>query len=119
MKRRKILTERLYYHDSYLKEFKAQILKKMKINNHFAVILDKTAFYPTSGGQPYDTGTIQNIEVIDVMEENNDIIHILKEELKEESGTIIDGKIDWGRRFDHMQQHTGQHILSGALMKMW
>jgi len=113
------LTERLYYQDSYLQEFKARIIKKVKIDNQPAVVLDRTAFYPTSGGQPYDRGVIQEVSVVEVVEEGKEIIHILKEELKEDVDAVVTGKIDWKRRFDHMQQHTGQHILSGALMKIW
>jgi len=113
------LTKRLYYQNSYLKEFRAKVLKKIKIVNQPAVVLDETAFYPTSGGQPYDKGLIQNIPVVEVLEDNNEIIHILKEELKEKINCEVVGKIDWKRRFDHMQQHLGQHILSGALMKLW
>jgi alanyl-tRNA synthetase len=113
------LTKRLYYQDSYLKEFKAKVLRKLKIDNQPAVVLDETAFYPTSGGQPYDKGFIQDIPVIEVVEEGDEIIHILKEELKEKINSEVVGKIDWKRRFDHMQQHLGQHILSGALMEIW
>ncbi len=113
------MTEKLYYQNSYLKEFTARVLKKIKIDNRAAVVLDRTAFYPTSGGQPYDTGTIQDIVVLEVLEYDEKIIHILHDELKENIGTIITGKINWKRRFDHMQQHSGQHILSGALMKIW
>ena len=113
------MTKRLYYQDSYLKEFKAKVLKKIKIDNQPAVILDETAFYPTSGGQPYDKGFIQDVPVVEVVEEGDEIIHILKEELKEKINSEVVGKIGWKRRFDHMQQHLGQHILSGALMEMW
>jgi len=113
------LTKRLYYQSSYLKEFRAKVLKKIKIDNQPAVVLDETAFYPTSGGQPYDKGLIQNIPVVEVLEDNNEIIHILKEELKEKINSEVVGKIDWERRFGHMQQHLGQHILSGVLMKLW
>lgn len=115
----KIVTERLYYQDSYLKEFKAKVLKKIKINNQPAVVLYKTAFYPTSGGQPYDKGVIQDIPVVEVLEDNNKTIHVLKEELKEKINSEVVGKIDWERRFDHMQQHSGQHILSAAFEKLW
>ncbi len=113
------MTERLYYEDSYLKEFKAKVLKKIKINNQPAVVLDETAFYPTSGGQPYDKGVIQDVPVVEVVEEDDEVVHILKKELKEKINSEVVGKIDWKRRFDHMQQHLGQHILSGALMKLW
>ncbi|MEA2088161.1 MAG: DHHA1 domain-containing protein [Candidatus Caldatribacteriota bacterium] len=113
------MTKRLYYEDSYLKEFRAKVLKKIKIDNQPAVVLDETAFYPTSGGQPYDKGVIQDVPVVEVVEEGDEIIHILKEELKEKINCEVVGKIDWERRFDHIQQHSGQHILSGALMKLW
>jgi len=113
------LTQRLYYRDSYLKEFKARILKKVKISNQSAVILDRTAFYPTSGGQPFDKGVIQDTPVVEVVEEGEKIVHILREEIEEEINSEVVGRIDWERRFDHMQQHLGQHILSGALMKLW
>ncbi|HBY57885.1 MAG TPA: hypothetical protein DEG96_08535 [Candidatus Atribacteria bacterium] len=113
------MTERLYYQDSYLKEFKARILKRIKIGNQPAVILDRTAFYPTSGGQPFDKGVIQDTPVVEVVEEDEEIIHILREEIKEEINSQVVGRIDWERRFDHMQQHSGQHILSGTLMELW
>ena len=113
------MTKRLYYQDSYLKEFKAKVLKKIKIDNQPAVVLDETAFYPTSGGQPYDVGVIQDVSVVEVVEEGDERIHILKEELKEEINSEVIGKIDWERRFDHMQQHLGQHILSGALIEIY
>ncbi|MBA7598564.1 Alanine--tRNA ligase [subsurface metagenome] len=113
------MAERLYYEDSYLKEFRAKILKKIKIDNQPAVVLDETAFYPTSGGQPYDKGVIQDVPVVEVVEEGDEIIHILEKELKEKINSEVVGKIDWKRRFDHMQQHLGQHILSGALIKLW
>lgn len=113
------MTERLYYEDSYLKEFKAKVLKKIKIDNRPAVVLDETAFYPTSGGQPYDKGVIQDVPVVEVVEDNDEIIHILKEELNEKINSRVLGKIDWNRRFDHMQQHSGQHILSAAFEKLW
>lgn len=113
------MTKRLYYQDSYLKEFKAKVLKKIKIDNQPAVVLDETAFYPTSGGQPYDVGVIQDVPVVEVVEEGDEIIHILKEELKEEINSEVIGKIDWERRFDRMQQHLGQHILSGALIEIY
>ena len=113
------MAKRLYYQDSYLKEFKGKVIKKIKIDNQPAVVLDETAFYPTSGGQPYDKGFIQDVPVVEVVEEGDEIIHILKEELKEKINSEVVGKIDWKRRFDHMQQHLGQHILSGALMEIW
>ncbi|GAB4114586.1 MAG: serine-tRNA(Ala) deacylase AlaX [Candidatus Caldatribacteriota bacterium] len=113
------MTERIYYQDSYLKEYKSKVIKKMEIKNRPALVLDQTIFYPTSGGQPYDQGFIQNIPVVEVLEEGEDIIHVLQQEWEGQEQEEVISKIDWTRRFDHMQQHTGQHILSGALMKIW
>ncbi len=115
----RVLTKRLYYEESYLQEFKGKILEKIKINGKPALILDNTCFYPTSGGQPNDLGYIQGVSIVDVIEDNEKIIHVLKGGIEEECGDTVIGKIDWKRRFDHMQQHLGQHILSGALMKLW
>jgi alanyl-tRNA synthetase len=115
----RVLTKRLYYEESYLQEFKGKILKKIKIDGKPALILDNTCFYPTSGGQPNDLGYIQGVSIVDVIEDNEKIIHVLKGGIEEECGDTVIGKIDWKRRFDHMQQHLGQHILSGALMKLW
>jgi len=113
------LSKRLYYEEPYLQEFKGKILEKIKINSKSAIILDKTCFYPTSGGQPNDLGFIQNISIIDVIEDNDKIIHVLKNDIREKCGEVVIGKINWERRFDHMQQHSGQHILSAAFEKLW
>ena len=115
----RVLSKRLYYEEPYLQEFKGKILEKIKIDDKPALILDNTCFYPTSGGQPNDLGYIQGVSIVDVIEDNEKIIHILKEELKGKINSEVVGKIDWKRRFDHMQQHLGQHILSGAFMKLW
>lgn len=79
------------------------------------MVLDRTAFYPTGGGQPHDTGWINEIPVIDVIEKQNNIMHTLEAPLEDD--TVI-GKLDWKRRFDHMQQHAGQHILSACFRKI-
>jgi len=113
------LSKRLFYEEPYLQEFKGKILEKVRIDGKPALILDNTCFYPTSGGQPNDLGCIQNVLIVDVIEDNEKIIHVLKEDIIEECGDIVIGKINWKRRFDHMQQHLGQHILSGALIKLW
>ena len=113
------MSKRLYYEEPYLQEFKGKILEKIKIDGKTALILDNTCFYPTSGGQPNDLGYIQNVPILDVIEDNERIIHILKEGIEEECGDTVIGKIDWKRRFDHMQQHSGQHILSAAFEKLW
>jgi alanyl-tRNA synthetase len=104
----------LYYTDSYLREFDATVIDAHPRNAHVGIVLDRTAFYPTSGGQPHDTGTLNNLPVIDVLEDEEDrIVHVVAERLQ---GTVK-GAVDWSRRFDHMQQHTGQHILSQACLR--
>jgi alanyl-tRNA synthetase len=107
-------TERLYYTDCYLGEFDARVLRSEPAPNGFKVYLDRTAFYPTSGGQPTDFGTIAGIQLLEVVDEGDEIAHLLRDSPKAEG---VSGKIDWVRRFDHMQQHTGQHILSAAFEK--
>jgi alanyl-tRNA synthetase len=108
-------TERLYYTDCYLREFEARMLRSEAAPNGFKVYLDRTAFYPASGGQPTDFGTIAGLEVLEVVDEGEEIAHLLRQTPQAESVT---GKIAWLRRFDHMQQHTGQHILSAAFEKI-
>jgi alanyl-tRNA synthetase len=106
------VTERLYYTDSYLAEFDATILRVEPHGDHRAAILDRTAFYPTSGGQPFDIGQLGSATVIDVVEGDDGVIrHVIEGDL--EPGPVH-GTIDWDRRFEHMQQHTGQHVLSAA-----
>jgi len=104
-------TERLYYTDCYLKEFSARVIRTSPDPHGTRVYLDRTAFYPESGGQPSDRGTLGGVRVLDVIDEGDEVAHILPNALPEES---VEGRIDWDRRFDHMQQHTGQHILSAA-----
>lgn len=103
-------TERLYYSDAYRTEFSARVVDRSDDGRR--VYLDSTAFYPTSGGQPNDLGTLGGIQVTDVVDEGNRIAHVLMNALGPD--TLIGGKIDWPRRFDHMQQHTGQHLLSAV-----
>lgn len=110
-------TERLYYGDSFLRQFEAQILDLREMKGQFHVLLDRTAFYPTGGGQPNDRGTLNGVEVVDVVEQEDsgEVIHVTSSLVE---GARAVGKIDWPRRFDHMQQHTGQHILSAAFVRM-
>src|SRR6185369_13388002 len=103
------MTERLYYTDSYLREFPARVIDRSP--DGATVYLDRTAFYPTSGGQPFDTGAIAGIPVLEVLDEDERIAHRLAAPLH--TGPV-DCAIDWTRRFDHMQQHTGQHLLSAV-----
>lgn len=104
-----MLTHRLYYHDSYQQSFEAQALFVKENGLH--AVLDQSAFYPTSGGQSHDTGTLNGIPVVDVRDEGDQLIHVLSAPL--EPGPVL-GSIDWARRHDHMQQHSGQHLLSAV-----
>ena len=116
------MTEHLYYSDPYLTHFEARVVERLVLNGSPAVALDRTAFYATGGGQPHDTGTLNGISVLDVVEREADgaLVHILGDppELDHglQPGDPVQGQIDWARRFDHMQQHTGQHVLSQALV---
>ncbi|MGC9520952.1 MAG: DHHA1 domain-containing protein [Anaerolineae bacterium] len=117
------MTLRLYYHDATLREFTARVVERSTVSRDDgteapAVRLDQTAFYPTSGGQPHDMGTLAGIPVVEVQEdEAGEIWHLLTAPLSSEQ-EVVRGQIDWERRFDHMQQHTGQHLLSAAFQDM-
>jgi alanyl-tRNA synthetase len=104
------VTERLYYQDCYLREFHARVVETSADGRR--VYLDRTAFYPTSGGQPFDTGKLGGVNVIDVIDEEERVAHVLDAPL---ATGEISAQIDWQRRFDHMQQHSGQHLLSAVL----
>ncbi|MEX2660575.1 MAG: alanyl-tRNA editing protein, partial [Vicinamibacterales bacterium] len=107
------MTERLYYEDPALAQFEARVTHVDIVDGRQNVRLDRTAFYPTSGGQPFDTGTLGGARVIDVVDdEDGDVRHVVEGTLTE--GASVEGRVDWTRRFDHMQQHTGQHVLSAA-----
>ncbi|MEH7112431.1 DHHA1 domain-containing protein [Neobacillus niacini] len=113
------MENKIFYQDPYIKSFTAQILTKGKDesgNNY--IVLDQTAFYPTGGGQPHDVGTIENMKVINVEEVEGKIRHYLESEFDHMS-VSVNGVIDWDRRFDHMQQHAGQHILSAAFENLF
>jgi alanyl-tRNA synthetase len=107
-------TERLYHRDAYAREFKARVLARRDYKGKQGLILDRTVFYPTSGGQPHDRGLLGGAQVVDVFEEGEEIVHLLASPV---TGDEVEGSVDWGRRFDHMQQHTGQHILSQAFVQ--
>jgi len=113
-----MLKDRIYYQNAYKKTFTARIVKNgVDLEGRPYVVLSNTAFYPTGGGQPHDTGTIDEVRVIDVEEVDSEIHHFLEEELH--SKKDVEGAIDWERRFDHMQQHTGQHILTAAFVRLF
>jgi len=107
-------TERLYYTDCYLSTFSAQIAGMAESGRR--VYLDRTAFYPSSGGQPNDWGMLGGRRVLDVIDEDERIAHILESPV---DATQVEGHIDWSRRYDHMQQHTGQHLLSAVLVELF
>ena len=111
------MTNRLYYSDAYLKRFKAQVLRCLPQEaGNSVVYLDQSAFYPTSGGQPFDTGTLGGLPVTDVfVDEAGDVAHVVQGCLH--PGDAVEGLIDWERRFDHMQQHAGEHILAGCVFR--
>lgn len=112
-----MITEKLYYQDPYIRSFSAHILQSEKDEKgRFYVVLDKTAFYPTGGGQPHDTGTINDVYVFDVEEVEGEVRHFIDTPIEEKE---CYGEINWVRRFDHMQQHAGQHILSAAFEEMY
>lgn len=107
------MTERLYYTDPSIAEFQATVTHVDLIDGRRIVRLDRTAFYPSSGGQPFDLGTLAGVRVVDVNEgESGEVNHVVEGDLA--VGATVEGWIDWARRFDHMQQHTGQHVLSAA-----
>ena len=107
--------EKLYYIDPFIKDFPATVLSCEPGKNGFQVVLDCTAFYPEGGGQPADHGTLGSVKVTDVHEKNGVIFHTCDNPV--EVGQMVTGRIDWARRFDHMQQHSGEHIISGILCR--
>ena len=110
-------TKKLYYADSFLKEFTATVLGCEEVKGGFAVTLDATAFYPTGGGQECDLGTLGGVNVLEVKEQGERIIHLCDAPL--EVGSVVAGAIDWERRFDHMQQHSGEHLVMGQIYKKY
>jgi alanyl-tRNA synthetase len=108
------MTERLYYTDSYLRDFSAQIVDASADKR--TIYLDRTAFYPTSGGQPFDTGSIAGVPVVEVIDEEERVAHRLGEPL---AAGAVECSVDWARRFDHMQQHSGQHLLSAVFEELF
>ncbi|MCX7973580.1 MAG: hypothetical protein N3B16_03670 [Candidatus Aminicenantes bacterium] len=106
---KEVETKRLYYYDCYQQEFESRVLALTEYKGRPALILEATCFYPEGGGQPSDYGEIDGVKVIEVIEAEGRIFHLLEREIKAEK---VKGKIDWVRRYDHMQQHTGQHLLS-------
>jgi alanyl-tRNA synthetase len=112
------MTERLYYTDAALRAFEATVIACAEVDGRAQVVLDRTAFYPTSGGQPFDLGRLGGAEVIEVVDrDDGEVVHVVSEPVA--VGERVRGEIDWPRRLDHMQQHTGQHILSAAFDRLF
>ncbi|WP_287409071.1 alanyl-tRNA editing protein [Oceanithermus sp.] len=112
------MSERLFWQDPYATRFEATVTRAWEEGGRFLVELDRTLFYPTSGGQPHDTGTLGGVRVLDVFEPEKHgarIVHVLEAPLEE--GARVEGEVDWSRRYRHMQRHTGQHILSQAFLR--
>jgi alanyl-tRNA synthetase len=111
------MTERLYYDDAYCVKFSAQVAQRLAVENRPAVVLDRTCFYPTGGGQPFDIGMLDASAVVDVFtrDEDSAVVHVLDGEVVKDE---VICQIDWARRFDHMQHHTGQHILTQAFVQV-
>ena len=126
------MTARIYYTDPYCRRFEAVVTKAFEHDGRPAALLDRTAFYPSSGGQPFDTGHLLPhelgepsvparqpgaIDVVETVDGDDHVVHVLSAPIGE--GTTVSGEIDWNRRFDHMQQHTGQHLLSAAFDRLF
>ena len=113
------MTNRLYYSDSFLTTFAARVVESGALNGRPFVVLDESAFYPTTGGQPHDTGSLGDRRVIDVIDREADeaVMHLLDGPL--DVGARVSATVDWPRRLDHMQQHTGQHMLSASFVRLF
>ena len=111
------MTERIYYTEPSCRTFEATVTRTGERDGRPLVTLDRTAFYPTSGGQPFDTGRLGSVDVVETIDEGDEIVHVVSAPVA--PGTRLQGEIDWVRRFDHMQQHTGQHVLSAAFDRLF
>jgi len=115
MENKQLGTRRLYFEDAYRAEFEAEVADRTVVDGRPAVVLDQTCFYPESGGQPWDRGTLDGVEVLKVVEDGERIVHVLAAEVP---ASRVRGEVDRAVRFDHMQQHSGQHILSQAFFEL-
>ena len=111
------MTERIYYTEPSCRAFEATVTRTGERDGRPLVTLDRTAFYPTSGGQPFDTGRLGSVDVVETIDEDDDIVHVVSAPVA--PGVRVRGEVDWVRRFDHMQQHTGQHVLSAAFDRLF
>lgn len=111
-----MFTKRLYDENSYIREFDARVLSCEEGKNGYEVVLDESAFFPEGGGQPADQGFLNDVRVTDVRDKKDYVLHICSQSLK--PGSLVHGRIDWERRFLHMQQHSGEHIFSGIVHRL-
>jgi len=111
------MTERIYYTEPSCRSFEATVSRFVERDGRPAVVLNRTAFYPTSGGQPFDTGRLGSADVVETIDDGEDIVHVVSVPIAADA--TVRGEIDWTRRFDHMQQHTGQHVLSAAFDRIF
>ena len=111
------MTEKLYDIDSHLKNFEATVLECLECDGKYKILLDKTAFFPEGGGQPADKGTLDGIEVLDVREETGGIYHYLEKPIA--IGSTVKGELCWECRYDRMQNHSGEHIISGIVHRLY
>ena len=111
------MTDRIYYTEPSCRSFEATVTRTGERDGRSIVVLDRTAFYPTSGGQPFDTGNLGSVAVVETIDDGDEVIHIVSAPMS--NGAHVRGEIDWARRFDHMQQHTGQHVLSAAFDRLF
>lgn len=109
------MTHKLYFEDAYRTEFEARVVDRRTAGGRPALVLDRTCFYPEAGGQPFDLGEIEGVRVVEVVEDGEDILHVLEAPV---GADAVRGRVDRERRFDHMQQHTGQHVLSQAFVEV-
>src|SRR5688572_8247027 len=114
------VTERLYYSDSHLIEFEARVVDVTeRVSGWTAIVLNRTAFYPTGGGQPSDTGTLDGLRVVECIDDGDrGVLHVVQG-VAPARDAVVRGRVDWPRRLDHIQQHTGQHILSQAFVALF
>ncbi len=111
------MTDRLYNKDAYLQDFDAEVLSCEEGKKGYEIVLDRTAFFPEGGGQPADRGWLDGVEVLDVRDKKEYVLHICDKPLK--AGSRVHGNVEWNRRFLHMQQHSGEHILSGIIHRLF
>jgi alanyl-tRNA synthetase len=109
------MTTRLYLDDPYQTEFEASVVRRVEVNGKLGLILNQTCFYPTAGGQPCDRGSLNQVPVVDVLEKDDEVLHVLEGAVDADR---VHGRILWERRFDFMQQHSGQHVLSGSVLRV-